>query len=88
MSKSFEFSNIEVICTETEVYVRGKDKTEIFSFYNTLVSSVIQGFLSTFFVPVLKGRPRVVKKLLSLDEINGKLIFKWFRQIVFEDEEY
>ena len=88
MSKSFEFGNIEVICTETEVYVRGKDKTEIVSFYNTLVSSVIRGFLSTFFIPVLKRRPRVVKKLLSLDEINGKLIFKWFRQIVFEDEEY
>ena len=88
MSKVVELGNIEVICTETDVHVRRKDKSEIISFGNTLISSIIRKFLSTFFVPVLRSKPRVIKKLLSLDEVNGRLIFKWFRQIVFEDEDY
>ena len=81
MSKVVELGNIEVICTETDVHVRRKDKCEIISFGNTLISSIIRKFLSTFFVPVLRSKPRVIKKLLSLEEVNGRLIFTVFSLI-------
>ena len=86
MSLLYRFNRFDIVFTENHFHLCKKDRLEIFSLarkgisFGNLISKLVYTILYIFSSPEVRGEVKI-SKTLELDEIYGKLYFKWYRYI-------